>query len=222
MGITNNNWDDFLIAEFKKPYFLQLRDFTLSEYKYKDIFPPVDMIFNAFSLTPPDKIKVVIVGQDPYHKEGQAHGLAFSVPDGVKVPPSLRNIFKELNSDLGIEIPQNGSLVKWAKSGVFLINSVLTVEKSKPESHSRKGWETFTDEVISYINKQSQPIVYLLWGKNAQAKEKLVTNPKHLVLTSHHPSPLSANKGFFGCKHFSKANEFLKENNVQPVDWNLI
>lgn len=221
MGIAGNSWDTFLENEQEKSYFLQLKSFIMDEYSKKAIFPPMDMVFNAFTLTPLENIKVVIVGQDPYHQPFQAHGLAFSVPEGVRVPPSLRNIFKEIKSDLGHEIPKSGNLISWAKQGVFMINSVLSVEHGKPESHSRKGWETFTNSAISYINRLNQPIAYLLWGKSAKSKEVLINNPNHLVLQASHPSPLSATRGFFGCKHFSKVNEFLVQNNTEPIDWNL-
>lgn len=221
MGIAGNSWDTFFDKEQEKSYFLQLKSFIMDEYSKKAIFPPIDMIFNAFTLTPLENIKVVIVGQDPYHQPLQAHGLAFSVPEGVRVPPSLRNIFKEIKSDLGHEIPKSGNLISWAKQGVFMINSVLSVEHGKPESHSRKGWETLTNSSISHINQLNQPIVYLLWGKSAKSKEVLVDNPNHLVLQASHPSPLSATRGFFGCKHFSMVNEFLVQNNTEPIDWNL-
>lgn len=221
MGITGNSWDVFFDKEHSKSYFKQLKSYILEEYSKKTIYPPSDMLFNAFTLTPPENIKVVIVGQDPYHQPFQAHGLAFSVSEGVRVPPSLRNIFKEIKSDLGIEMPKGGNLISWAKQGVFMINAVLSVEHGKPESHSRKGWEVFTDAAISYINQLNQPIVYLLWGKSAKAKQSLIDNPNHLVLQSPHPSPLSSSRGFFGCKHFSKANAFLIQNNTSPIDWRL-
>lgn len=221
MGLADNTWDKFLAEEQKKIYFLKLKDFIIREYQNKNIYPPLDKIFTAFSLTPPEKIKAVIVGQDPYHQPNQAHGLAFSVGKDVKIPPSLRNIFKELNSDLGIPMPKNGNLSLWAEQGVFLINSVLTVEEGKPESHCRKGWETFTDAAISYINNLPQPVVYILWGKNAQAKERLINNKNHLVLKAPHPSPLSATRGFFGSNPFSTANNFLKNKGAVPIDWDL-
>ena len=221
MGLADNTWDKFLAEEQKKIYFLKLKDFIIREYQNKNIYPPLDKIFTAFSLTPPEKIKAVIVGQDPYHQPNQAHGLAFSVGKDVKIPPSLRNIFKELNSDLGTPMPKNGNLSLWAEQGVFLINSVLTVEEGKPESHCRKGWETFTDAAISYINNLPQPVVYILWGKNAQAKERLINNKNHLVLKAPHPSPLSATRGFFGSKPFSTANNFLINNGAVPIDWDL-
>ena len=221
MGLADNTWDKFLAEEQKKIYFLKLKDFIIREYQNKNIYPPLDKIFTAFSLTPPEKIKAVIVGQDPYHQPKQAHVLAFSVGKDVKIPPSLRNIFKELNSDLGIPMPKNGNLSLWAEQGVFLINSVLTVEEGKPESHCRKGWETFTDAAISYINNLPQPVVYILWGKNAQAKERLINNKNHLVLKAPHPSPLSATRGFFGSKPFSTANNFLINSGAVPIDWDL-
>ncbi|NLJ17085.1 MAG: uracil-DNA glycosylase [Clostridiales bacterium] len=221
MGLADNTWDKFLAEEQKKIYFLKLKDFIIREYQNKNIYPPLDKIFTAFSLTPPEKIKAVIVGQDPYHQPNQAHGLAFSVGKDVKIPPSLRNIFKELNSDLGTPMPKNGNLSLWAEQGVFLINSVLTVEEGKPESHCRKGWETFTDAAISYINNLPQPVVYILWGKNAQAKERLINNKNHLVLKAPHPSPLSATRGFFGSNPFSTANNFLINNGAVPIDWDL-
>lgn len=195
--------------------------FIEDEYANKTIYPPQDEIFNAFKLTQLSDIKVVILGQDPYHEENQAHGLAFSTPDGNPIPRSLSNIFKEINSEYGYEIPSSGCLEKWAKQGVFLLNTVLTVEKSNANSHSKCGWQNFTDNVIKEINKQNQPIVFMLWGKQAEKKKELLNNPNHTVLVTSHPSPFSARRGFMGCNHFKKANEFLKENNVDEINWKL-
>ena len=192
-----------------------------AEYAQKNIFPPADDIFNAFHLTPLSKVKVVILGQDPYHNVGQAHGLSFSVKPGVQTPPSLVNIYQELHEDLGCYIPNNGYLTKWAEQGVLLLNTVLTVQAHKANSHKDIGWEEFTDAAIRILNEQDRPIVYLLWGRNAQNKKWMLTNPKHLVLEAPHPSPFSASRGFFGCRHFSRTNEFLKEHGIEPVDWQI-
>ena len=220
--MIGNDWDSALEDEFKKDYFLKIRDFVAEEYRTKTIYPPYDEIFNAFKFTPLSSVKVVILGQDPYHEEGQAHGLAFSTPDGRPIPRSLKNIFKEINSEYEYPIPDSGCLEKWAKQGVFLLNTVLTVEDGNANSHSKCGWQTFTDNVIKILNSQKQPIVFLLWGKQAEKKKELITNPNHLVLITSHPSPFSARRGFLGCNHFKLANEFLKENKKEEIDWNLI
>ena len=191
------------------------------EYAERVIYPPADDIFNALHYTPLSEVKVVILGQDPYHGAGQAHGLCFSVKPDIETPPSLVNIYKELNSDLGCYIPNNGYLTKWAKQGVLMLNTALTVREGKPNSHANKGWEILTDRIISMVNEKKDPVVFLLWGRNAQNKEKLITNKHHLILKSAHPSPLSAYNGFFGCKHFSKCNAFLKEHNLAEIDWQI-
>ena len=215
------SWKAVLNDEFKKLYFQQIITFLKSEKASgKIIYPPGNLIFNAFEKTPFNKVKVVILGQDPYHGKGQAHGLSFSVPNGIKAPPSLQNIFKELKADLGIEIPPNFTdLTKWAEQGVLLLNASLTVREGLPFSHSTFGWANFTDEVISKISEKKENIVFLLWGKFAQQKQDLIDEGKHLVLKAAHPSPFSADKGFFGCKHFSKTNEFLMKNGELPIDW---
>ncbi len=214
-------FEELLNEEKKKDYFKELTIFVNREYRTKTIFPAKENIFNSLKLTPYEDVKVVILGQDPYHGIGEAHGLSFSVMPGIKVPPSLQNIYKEIHDDLGCYIPNNGFLEKWAKQGVLLLNSVLTVEENKPGSHRLKGWEKFTDTVISEINKKDTPVVFLLWGAYAKEKEALITNPKHLVLKTVHPSPFSANNGFFGCKHFSKANEFLEKNGMEKIDFQI-
>lgn len=216
-----NSWDGLLAEEFKKPYYLQLRQFLKQEYSTQQIFPPMYDIFNALRYTPYENVKAVILGQDPYHEPGQAHGLAFSVKKGVMPPPSLKNIYKELNDDLGVTAPSNGELTDWAKQGVLLLNTVLTVRRGQANSHRGKGWETFTDSVIRLLNDKSEPLVFLLWGGNAKSKLPLLTNPNHLVLTAAHPSPLSAFSGFFGCRHFSKANAYLQQKGVAPIDWQI-
>lgn len=216
----DNKWDDYLGEEFQKEYYLKLRNFLKNEYKNKSAYPDMYDIFNAFKYTPYDKVKAVILGQDPYHGEGEAHGLAFSVKEGVKQPPSLVNIFKELYSDLGIKRPISGSLVKWAENGVLLLNTVLTVHKDMANSHKGKGWELFTDKAIESLNLSSEPIVFILWGANARSKKNLITNPIHKVIESVHPSPLSASGGFFGSKPFSKANDYLSKFN-REIDWSL-
>ena len=215
------SWKEVLKDEFKKLYFQQIVTFLKSEKASgKIIYPPGNLIFNAFEKTPFNKIKVVILGQDPYHGEGQAHGLSFSVPNGSKTPPSLQNIFKELKNDLGIQIPSNHTdLTKWANQGVLLLNASLTVRAGNPFSHAKYGWANFTDEVISKISENKENIVFLLWGKFAQQKQDLIDEGKHLVLKAAHPSPFSADKGFFGCKHFSKTNEYLMKNGEEPIDW---
>lgn len=214
-------FEKILSEEREKEYFKDLTVFVNREYRTKTVFPPKDKIFNSLKLTPYENIKVVIIGQDPYHGEGEAHGLSFSVQKGIKIPPSLQNIFKELHDDLGCFIPNNGCLEKWAKEGVLLLNSVLTVVKDCPGSHRGKGWEIFTDTIIKEINKKETPVVFMLWGSYAKEKEALITNPKHLVLKTVHPSPFSARNGFFGCKHFSKANEFLRKNGMEEIDFQI-
>ena len=222
MGMINNDWLDCIQSEFKKPYYKELYQFVRNEYDTHVIYPPSDDIFNAFHLTPLSKVKVLILGQDPYHGAHQAHGLCFSVlPDQPELPPSLQNIYKELQDDLGCEIPNNGYLKKWAEQGVLMLNTVLTVRAHQAGSHQGKGWEQFTDAIIQAVNAQDRPIVYLLWGKPAQSKIPMLTNPKHLILKAPHPSPLSAYRGFFGCRHFSQTNAFLKENGVEPIDWQI-
>jgi len=216
-----NDWDELLKGEFEKEYYLKLRRFLVKEYSTKTIYPDKYKIFEALKLTAYKDVKVVILGQDPYHGVNQAHGLAFSVQVGVDIPPSLINVYKELADDLGCYIPNNGCLVPWAKQGVLLLNTSLTVVANIPNSHRNKGWGIFTDTVIQLINKKDTPVVFLLWGNNAKDKAKYLTNPKHLVLKTVHPSPLSANRGFFGCKHFSKANEFLRKNGMAPIDWQI-
>lgn len=219
--MIGNEWDDILRDEFEKDYFLKIMEFVDDEYSQKTIYPPYAEIFNAFKFTPLSNVKVVILGQDPYHEAGQAHGLAFSTPEGRPIPRSLKNIFKEIQSEYGYEIPDSGCLESWAKQGVFLLNTVLTVEDGNANSHSKCGWQTFTDNVIGILNKQDQPIVFLLWGKQAEKKKELIDNPNHLVLITSHPSPFSARRGFFGCNHFKQANEFLKENKIEEIDWRL-
>ena len=219
--MIGNEWDLVLADEFKKDYFLQIMEFIDEEYNQKTIYPPYDEIFNAFRLTPLSNVKVVILGQDPYHEEGQAHGLAFSTPEGRPIPRSLSNIFKEINDEYDYPIPDSGCLESWARQGVFLLNTVLTVEDGNANSHSKCGWQTFTDNVIKILNEQNQPIVFMLWGKQAEKKKELITNDSHLVLVTSHPSPFSARRGFFGCNHFKLANEFLKENNADEIDWKL-
>ncbi len=222
MAMITNDWLPSVEAEFKKPYYKQLYQFVKEEYSRATIYPPAEDIFNAMHFTPLSKVKVLILGQDPYHEPNQAHGLSFSVPvDQKNIPPSLQNIYKELNSDLGCYIPNNGYLKKWADQGVLLLNTVLTVRAHQAFSHQGKGWEQFTDAIISAVNEQERPIVYMLWGKPAQSKMAMLNNPKHLILTAPHPSPLSAHRGFMGCKHFSKANEFLIANGQTPIDWQI-
>lgn len=220
--MINATWDKFLNEEFQKPYFKELSEFLKREYRTKTIYPPKKEVFSSFYFTDMDKVKVVILGQDPYHEPGQACGMCFAVKPGVRLPPSLQNIYKEIQDDLGVPMNyNNGYLVKWAKQGVLLINSVMTVEKGRANSHAGHGWETFTNNVIEKINTLDQPVVYLLWGNNARQKKRLITNPKHLILETVHPSPLSVYRGFFGCRHFSKANEFLVKNGAEPIDWRM-
>lgn len=214
-----NSWDNILKKEFTKDYYLKLSKFIDSEYPQKKIYPPKDQLFSIFRVLQVEDIKIVIIGQDPYHQPGQAHGMAFSVMPGVKKPPSLVNIFKEIKDDIGCEIPDSGYLSGWAKQGVFLMNTCLSVVDSKPNSHKGKGWEIFTDEVIRLIDADENPKVFLLWGNDARKKRKLILNEKHLVLETVHPSPLSAYNGFLGCKHFSKSNAFLKANMREEIDW---
>lgn len=216
-----NDWDGLLEDEFKKDYYLQLREFLKKEYSGRTIYPDMYDIFNALRATPYGKLKAVILGQDPYHEPGQAHGMCFSVKPGTAAPPSLQNIFRELESDLGCTIPQDGYLMKWAEQGVLLLNTVLTVRAHQANSHKGKGWEIFTDCVIRLVDQKDGPVVFLLWGANARSKKSLITNPGHLVLETVHPSPLSAYNGFFGCGHFSKTNDFLVKNGVSPIDWQL-
>ncbi len=221
MAAIDNDWLPAVNAEFKKPYYADLYKFVKEEYSKVAVYPPSDEIFSALHLTPLSKVKVVIIGQDPYHNVGQAHGLCFSVRPEVEIPPSLVNIYKELQSDLGCKIPNNGYLVKWAEQGVLLLNTVLTVRAHQANSHQGKGWEQFTDAIIRAVNAEDRPIAYLLWGRPAQSKMSMLDNPKHKVFTAPHPSPLSAHRGFFGCKHFSQANAFLEENGVEPIDWQI-
>ena len=219
--MIGNDWDLALSDEFEKDYFLRIQEFIDEEYSTKTVYPPYGEIFNAFRLTPLDRVKVVILGQDPYHEAGQAHGLAFSTPDGRPIPRSLKNIFKEINAEYDYPIPESGCLEKWARQGVFLLNTVLTVEDGNANSHSKCGWQTFTDNVIKTLNDQSQPIVFMLWGKQAEKKKELITNENHLVLVTSHPSPFSARRGFLGCNHFRLANEYLKDNGQKEIDWKL-
>ncbi len=216
-----NDWDSILADEWQKPYYLELRKFLKQEYSTQTVYPDMKDIFNALKLTSFKDTKVVIIGQDPYHGFGQAHGLCFSVKKGVVPPPSLKNIYKELKSDMGFEIPSHGELTSWAKQGVLLLNNVLTVREGLPNSHKGKGWEIFTDRVIGELNKKETPVVFLLWGANAQKKAEIITNPKHFKLMTVHPSPLSASRGFFGCRHFSKTNEILQKNHINPINWEI-
>jgi len=219
--MIGNEWDQILKEEFEKEYFQDLIKFVGEEYKTKTIFPPQNEIFNAFRYTSYHDIKVVILGQDPYHGEKQAQGLSFSVRNEVGRPPSLQNIFKEIESDLGIKMSQNNSLIPWAKEGVLLLNAVLTVEKDKAASHKDQGWERFTDVVIQKINEKNTPVVFILWGAYARSKKKFITNPIHYIVESPHPSPFSAYHGFFGSKPFSKTNAYLEKNNIKPINWQI-
>ncbi|MDO5292123.1 MAG: uracil-DNA glycosylase [bacterium] len=222
MEIIKNDWRHAIEEEFHKPYYAELYKFVNEEYKNHVIYPPAEDIFNAFHFTPLSKVKVLILGQDPYHNAHQAHGLSFSVlPEQQQLPPSLVNIYKELHDDLGCYIPNNGYLKKWADQGVLLLNTVLTVRAHEANSHRGHGWEQFTDAVIHAVNAKDRPIVCILWGKPAQSKKKMLTNPKHLILEAPHPSPLSSYRGFFGSKPFSKTNEFLQEHGVEPIDWQI-
>jgi len=215
------SWKSVLIEEFNKPYFIELKEFLLEERKKIRIFPPGPLIFNAFNHTPFSKVTVVLIGQDPYHGYGQAHGLCFSVPNGIPKPPSLVNIFKELENDLGINPPSYGNLEKWANQGVLLLNATLTVRENQAGSHQRKGWESFTNEAIRQLSAQKDSVIFVLWGNFAIAKKELIDTTRHPVLTAAHPSPLSANNGFFGCHHFSKINEILKNQGREEIDWRL-
>lgn len=217
-----SSWYEVLKQEFEEPYFYEIKSFLIQEKRQYIVYPPSQLIFNAFNLTPFDKVKVVILGQDPYHNVGQAHGLAFSVPNGIMPPPSLKNIFKELQSDIGMPIPTNGNLESWAREGVLLLNSCLTVRANNPASHQGIGWQRFTDAAINALSEKKEHIVFLLWGKYAIAKEKLIDTRKHLVLKTVHPSPLSANRGFFGCRHFSQTNTYLSSNGISPIKWDVI
>ena len=221
MGMIQNDWLEPLKPEFRKPYYAELFKFVQNEYATRKIVPPADDIFNAFHLTPLHEVKVVILGQDPYHNDGQAHGLCFSVKPDVEIPPSLVNIYQELHDDLGCYIPNNGYLVKWAKQGVLMLNTVLTVRAHQANSHRGMGWEEFTDAAIRILNEQDRPIVFILWGSPAQKKAQMLNNPKHLILKAPHPSPLSAYRGFFGSRPFSKTNEFLVKNGLEPIDWQI-
>lgn len=217
-----NDWDKLLADEFNKEYYLKLREFLKTEYFSCRIYPPMNDIFNALKYTSYENARVVILGQDPYHGAGQAHGLCFSVKRGIPLPPSLKNIYKELESELGIVPPTSGELVGWAKQGVLLLNTTLTVREGLPQSHKGRGWEILTDKIISLMNEKARPVVFILWGSNARAKKALITNPNHLILESAHPSPLSAYNGFFGCNHFKAANEFLVSRGEPVIDWSKI
>ena len=221
MKLINNDWDEILSDEFDKDYYQNLRKFLDEEYKTKTIYPLPRYIYTALKLTPYKQTKAVILGQDPYHEPGQAHGLAFSVSLNTQIPPSLINIYKEMKDDIGTYIPNNGFLVSWAKQGVLLLNAVLTVEAHKANSHANKGWERLTDTIISKLNEKDEPVVFILWGRNARNKKSLITNPKHLIIESAHPSPLSAYNGFFGSKPFSRTNNFLISNNIKPINWQI-
>lgn len=216
-----NEWDALLADEIQKDYYKKLRAFLISEYTTRRIYPPMDDIFNALKHTTYSDVRAVILGQDPYHGPGQAHGMCFSVKKGTPPPPSLQNIFKEMKSDLGIDPPAHGELTSWADNGVLLLNTVLTVREGQANSHRGMGWEQFTDRIIQLLNQREKPMVFLLWGGNARSKARLITNPNHLVLQCAHPSPLSAYNGFFGCRHFSKANEFLTDHGMEPINWKL-
>ncbi|WP_024615932.1 uracil-DNA glycosylase [Clostridium sp. Ade.TY] len=219
--ILKNDWNDLLNEEFTKPYYIKIRNFLIHEYKTKTIYPDMYDIFNALHFTPYKDVKVVILGQDPYHGPNQAHGLSFSVKPGNRVPPSLVNIYKELHSDLGCYIPNNGYLKKWSDQGILLLNTTLTVEAGKANSHQRIGWSIFTDKIIELLNQKDEPVVFILWGNNAIKKKALITNPIHYIIQSVHPSPLSASRGFFGSKPFSKTNDFLIKINKKPIDWQI-
>ena len=221
MEILKNDWKDLLEDESKSSYYLNLRKFLISEYKSNIVYPNMYDIFNALHYTPYNKVKVVILGQDPYHGPNQAHGLSFSVKPGVPAPPSLVNIYKELHTDLNCYIPNNGYLKKWADQGILLLNAVLTVRAGEANSHRNKGWENFTNKIIELVNSKTEPVVFILWGKNAQEKQALITNPIHHIIKSVHPSPLSASRGFFGSRPFSKTNEYLKADGIDPIDWQI-
>jgi uracil-DNA glycosylase len=217
--ILDNSWQDVIGDEFSKPYYLELREFLKKEYTEQEIYPPMNDIWTAFELTPYESVRVVILGQDPYHGPGQAHGLSFSVKRGIRKPPSLRNVFKELKEDIGCDVPDDGTLTGWAEQGVMMLNTVLTVRSGEAHSHRRKGWETLTDEVIRKLSERKAPIVFILWGRPAQEKKKLIDTERHAVIESPHPSPLSAKRGFFGSRPFSRTNAFLKEWGEKEVDW---
>ncbi|MGG4553835.1 uracil-DNA glycosylase [Paenibacillus humicus] len=221
MAILKNDWAPELEQEFSKPYYLKLRQFLIDEYRTKTIFPDKYDIFNALHYTSLADTRVVILGQDPYHGPGQAHGLSFSVQEGVDTPPSLQNMFKELQDDLGCFIPNNGHLLTWTQQGVLLLNTVLTVRAHEANSHRNRGWESFTDKVIETVNRKSEPVVFLLWGSHAQKKAELITNPRHMIIRSPHPSPLSAHRGFFGSRPFSRTNAFLRKMGLQEIDWQI-
>ena len=219
--IFNNDWDDCLREELEKEYYLKIREFLKSEYSQHTVYPSMYDIFNALKTTSLAEVKVVLLGQDPYHNEGQAHGMCFSVKPGIDIPPSLKNIFLELERDVGCKVPDNGCLIEWAKQGVLLLNTVLTVRAGMANSHKKIGWETFTDCIIKTISDQRENVVFLLWGNNAKSKKALINNSKHLILEAAHPSPLSAFAGFFGCRHFSKTNQYLTERKIEPIDWQI-
>ena len=222
MGMIQNDWLDAIGSEFKEPYYKELYQFVKQEYNTNVVYPPADDIFNAFHFTPLSEVKVLLLGQDPYHNEHQAHGLSFSVlPDQPDIPPSLQNIYKELQSDLGCYIPNNGYLEKWARQGVMLLNNALTVRDGEANSHRNKGWETFTDRIAGILNERQDPVIFMLWGNNAKEKMKIITNPQHIILTAAHPSPLSASRGFFGCGHFKMANKILLRNGKTEIDWQI-
>ncbi len=222
MFVITKNWYELLKDEFEKPYYKNLMQFLENEYKTKTIYPKPENVFNALNKVKFNQVKVVIIGQDPYHGVNQAHGLSFSVEKDVNIPPSLNNIFKELHNDVGTYIPNNGNLTKWANQGVLMLNAVLTVESGKPNSHKAKGWEEFTSKIIELLNERQKPVIFLLWGANAKAIGKKITNPQHFVLTASHPSPMSANQGgWFGCKHFSKVNKILSDLGEDPIDWQI-
>ena len=221
MVCIGNDWDERLRGEFDKPYYLQLRAFLVEEYRHYRVYPGMYDIFNALKYTSFENTRAVILGQDPYHGPGQAHGLCFSVKKGVEPPPSLQNIFKELHADTGTPIPSQGELTDWARSGVLMLNTVLTVREHHPNSHKGKGWEILTDRIISELNQKQTTVVFLLWGANARSKTALITNPKHRILTAAHPSPLSAYNGFFGCRHFSETNRLLVQSGQPPIDWSI-
>ena len=223
MAIFGNEWDTLLAGEMQKPYYQALRQFLIQEYRTAQVYPPMNDLFSALRLSTYSRVRVVILGQDPYHGAGQAHGLSFSVRQGVQPPPSLQNIYKEIYNDLGIENPRDfGDLTCWARQGVLLLNTVLTVRDSEPQSHRGHGWEQFTDRIIALLNLREDPIVFLLWGAPAGKKAALVTNPCHLILKAAHPSPLSASRGFFGCRHFSQTNQFLRAHGFDEIDWRVI
>ena len=222
MSMIDNDWLPAIQGEFRKPYYRELYTFVREEYSRTVVYPPAEDIFNAFHFTPLSEVKVLLLGQDPYHNVNQAHGLSFSVlPEQKEIPPSLQNIYKELHDDLGCYIPDNGYLEKWARQGVLMLNTVLTVRAHQANSHQGHGWERFTDAILEAVNQEDRPIVYLLWGRPAQSKIPMLTNPKHLILKAPHPSPLSAYRGFFGCRHFSQTNAFLESHGAAPIDWQI-